>query len=709
MPWNELRKQRKENQFLKLCQTASQDSIALLDHNQNILWSNPHWADVSSRVGDIFTKELIGAMVHRKTKTFHMMDKQNPLSYWALSVKPLFSEEEQLNGYMLVLRDVSETKRYEAELIEQRDKLETLYQITPLALWTMNSSHTISNCNQTAKQYFKMIAQTFAMVFDSQERNFFTTTGQLTTFAELYNKVFYGGSPICNLIVQYEKRDRWLLINALCSGGSEVAFSAMDITPQILHSQELENQAKLLELESKNKSTLLLNTSNELKEAVSLLDDGVQAFKHINTEPDHDVYINRVSNSIKAVNQLLETIADYYSLDVNPVDLNLKWIDFDAVLSKSVASVQALYPNKNLSIYVSPEVSSLLKTDGSKLEQIFIHLFFYLLRVETDTSTTSIELTRDHQLLSIHVNHIDVSFFTDKTSLEFAVCRKQTLHLGGLIHFGERSFSIKIPVEFDTPYVLDLTRHQHVLMLDPYDDSNVLDVYTKPLDWTIHRVKTSQDLLSVLHTKHWDLLILYQNAQPIKGWHLAQALRELQDKEIPIWLLGSRAEQDWLEEQQLKHPPYSYFMKLPILRQDIQKAYQQTYTPVSETQMKLQGKTFLVVEDNPINQTVMRDLLTLHGAQVFSAHSGKEALFVLKNKLPDVILMDLNMPQMSGYECTQIIRNELHLHSIPIIAITANTHIYDKEVTLSAGFDAFIPKPLDINILLSYIRDLLMM
>ena len=59
MPWNELRKQRKENQFLKLCQTASQDSIALLDHNQNILWSNPHWADVSSRVGEIFTKELI--------------------------------------------------------------------------------------------------------------------------------------------------------------------------------------------------------------------------------------------------------------------------------------------------------------------------------------------------------------------------------------------------------------------------------------------------------------------------------------------------------------------------------------------------------------------------------------------------------------------------------------------------------------------------
>ena len=134
MPWNELRKQRKENQFLKLCQTASQDSIALLDHNQNILWSNPHWADVPSRVGDIFTKELICAMAHRKTKTFHMVDKQNPLSYWALSVKPLFSEEEQLNGYMLVLRDVSETKRYEAELIEQRDKLETLYQITPLAL-----------------------------------------------------------------------------------------------------------------------------------------------------------------------------------------------------------------------------------------------------------------------------------------------------------------------------------------------------------------------------------------------------------------------------------------------------------------------------------------------------------------------------------------------------------------------------------------------
>ncbi|CAK0764785.1 two-component system, sensor histidine kinase and response regulator [Gammaproteobacteria bacterium] len=116
----------------------------------------------------------------------------------------------------------------------------------------------------------------------------------------------------------------------------------------------------------------------------------------------------------------------------------------------------------------------------------------------------------------------------------------------------------------------------------------------------------------------------------------------------------------------------------------------------------LAGLSILIVEDNPINQEVARRLLELEGAQVRVADHGLEALNLLQaDPAFDLVLMDIQMPVMSGYEATQRIRSELGLRDLPILALTAGVMLSDRQEALNAGMNDFISKPFEVSQLIS--------
>jgi CheY-like chemotaxis protein len=110
----------------------------------------------------------------------------------------------------------------------------------------------------------------------------------------------------------------------------------------------------------------------------------------------------------------------------------------------------------------------------------------------------------------------------------------------------------------------------------------------------------------------------------------------------------------------------------------------------------------LVVEDHPVNQKLVRTLLGKHGHQARVAGNGREALEVLAGEGFDAILMDLQMPEMSGFEATRAIRRSERGSGrhIPIIAMTAHTLKGDRERCLACGMDAYLPKPIRPDALL---------
>lgn len=109
--------------------------------------------------------------------------------------------------------------------------------------------------------------------------------------------------------------------------------------------------------------------------------------------------------------------------------------------------------------------------------------------------------------------------------------------------------------------------------------------------------------------------------------------------------------------------------------------------------------TILYIEDNQDNRTLIRRILNSEGYQVLEAGSAIEGLERLVNGKPDLILMDINMPDIDGYALTAKIRAISGFDEIPIVALTANVMRGDRERSLEAGCDGYIQKPIDIDLL----------
>lgn len=129
-----------------------------------------------------------------------------------------------------------------------------------------------------------------------------------------------------------------------------------------------------------------------------------------------------------------------------------------------------------------------------------------------------------------------------------------------------------------------------------------------------------------------------------------------------------------------------------------------TAAPMRETAQGLSGVRVLIVEDNAINQQVMSKILTRVGVLASVAGSGKNALELLERKAFDIILMDIQMPEMDGFETVRRIRQMLPAGPPPIIAMTALAFATDKERALAVGMDGFLTKPVDTQVLYATLR-----
>lgn len=117
--------------------------------------------------------------------------------------------------------------------------------------------------------------------------------------------------------------------------------------------------------------------------------------------------------------------------------------------------------------------------------------------------------------------------------------------------------------------------------------------------------------------------------------------------------------------------------------------------------------TILYVEDNPENRLLVKRILMAENYELLEATNAAQAINLLETTTPDLILMDINMPDMDGYTLTTRIKSMPGLARVPILALTANVMRGDKEKTLEAGCDGYIQKPLDVDQLVREIEKFL--
>ena len=116
------------------------------------------------------------------------------------------------------------------------------------------------------------------------------------------------------------------------------------------------------------------------------------------------------------------------------------------------------------------------------------------------------------------------------------------------------------------------------------------------------------------------------------------------------------------------------------------------------------GKRILAVDDQEDNRSILRDRLTAAGYEIAEAVDGQQAVELAERLVPDLILMDIQLPGIDGYEATRRIKANPLLKAIPIIAVTSYALSGDDEKAFEAGCDAYIPKPFSPRALLAKIQ-----
>ena len=116
------------------------------------------------------------------------------------------------------------------------------------------------------------------------------------------------------------------------------------------------------------------------------------------------------------------------------------------------------------------------------------------------------------------------------------------------------------------------------------------------------------------------------------------------------------------------------------------------------------SKTVLIVEDNELNMKLFHDLLDAHGYDTLQTRNGMEALKLAKDNKPDLILMDIQLPEVSGLEVTKWLKDDEELRAIPVIAVTAFAMKGDEERIREGGCEAYISKPISVATFIETVR-----
>jgi CheY-like chemotaxis protein/HPt (histidine-containing phosphotransfer) domain-containing protein len=214
----------------------------------------------------------------------------------------------------------------------------------------------------------------------------------------------------------------------------------------------------------------------------------------------------------------------------------------------------------------------------------------------------------------------------------------------------------------------------------------------------------------------YDIVFIDWRMPGLDGWETSCQIRKLAPAgKMPLIVMVTAHDRELLAQRYAEmEPVLDGFVVKPVtasmLFDAVADARMEKRTPLAAVAVpsmrRLEGLRLLLVDDNPANQQVASELLGNDGAQVEVASSGQMAIDAVSGsrQLPDLILMDIQMPEMDGYEATYAIQQLLGADAPPIVAMTANAMAADRVAALDAGMADHIGKPFDLAQLIEVIR-----
>jgi two-component system sensor histidine kinase/response regulator len=546
---------------------------------------------------------------------------------------------------------------------------------------------------------------------------------------------------------------------SLGGGGDKAIFILVELTEIRQTQQSLEQALAEADVANRAKTDFLANVSHELRTPmnaiVGMTDLALQGELSESTRQQLEI----CKDSAETLMHLLNDLLDFSKMQSGKFELEEELISLRGVIETTMRSLAMQAHQKGLEIGINVEASvpDALVGDDIRIGQILNNLANNAIKfteqgeVVVSVSVESlqnevVELRFEVADTGIGISEADLARifapFTQADSsttrqyhgsgLGLTICRELVRSMNGRlwckseVGVGSRFFfTIRLPVDQSSsslrplPEKLDRLKGLEALVVDD-NKTNRMIVTSMLQQWgvTCQEAAGGAEALTILEKREEPFALLLVDAlmPGMDGFELSQRiLAENRRSQITILMLSSSSRDEFATRS--RNIGLDGYLEKPIGQNDLLQTILRTLggptldtysIPRYDETEKFKDLNILVAEDTPANQKLMESILSRRGHHVTVAHNGRDAVDQCQNTRYDVVLMDVQMPTMDGYQATAALRSaetdgETPM-DVPIIALTAHAMHGDREKCLAAGMDDYVSKPVDAKDLIRLIE-----
>lgn len=552
--------------------------------------------------------------------------------------------------------------------------------------------------------------------------------------------------------------------------GSPISFTGLfiDIDDEKKMEEQLERQK--IDLEdalaaaqhaNKAKTTFLNNMSHDIRTPMNAIIGFTSlAAAHIDNIEKVQDYLAKITTSSNHLLSLINDVLDMSRIESGKVKIEEKETSLPEIMHDLKTIVQADVTSKQLEFYIDTAdvVNEHVMCDKLRLNQVLLNLLSNAMKFTKPGGLVGVRIVQKGNapegwasyefeikdsgigMSKEFLEHVFEPFERERTStvsgiqgtgLGMAITKNIVDMMNGTITVESeegKGSTFTVALQFKTctgsvrQEVIPELNGLRALVAD--DDFNTCSSVTKMLsvigmrpDWTTSgKEAVLRAQLATEQSDEYAVYIIDWLMPDMNGVEVVRRIRNIIGEEKPIIILTAY---DWSDiEQEAREAGVTAFCSKPIFLSELREVLeapfvvQNTVDDSEEEAISFEGKKILLVEDNELNQEIAVEILGESGFVIDVADDGEVAVEKMKEAQPgqyDLILMDIQMPKMNGYEATRHIRamDNPDIANIPIIAMTANAFDEDKKEALNAGMNGHIAKPIDIPVLLEVLHDIL--
>ncbi|MBF0120156.1 MAG: response regulator [Desulfobacterales bacterium] len=514
---------------------------------------------------------------------------------------------------------------------------------------------------------------------------------------------------------------------------------------------ELEDLNRKLEQADKFKSIFLATMSHEIRTPMN----GIIATLDLilNESPDHlKKYLKIIHLSSHSLLGIINDILDFSKIEAGKLELEKKAFYLSDVLETIIGIFVSRALEKNIEIVldIDPHVTNSIIGDSLRLQQVLtnfignaikftprggvitlgakntqsleerVEILFYIKDTGTGIKSEYFDklfdpFSQENVSTTRKYGGTGLGLFINKQLIEMmkgTVWVKSEMGKGSIFYF---------TAWFDTKYNETKLSYQSLIKLsglsalivdDCCDSRNFLIKTLNFFNFKAEACTSGEEALHKLKKCKYDLILLDALMPIMDGVTTSKKIRQVLNISTPIILNIPFGKDIEYNESVCGDKSYiNFVLTKPIMLDPLFKGITEALginkkqepiiqKPKKEEELleykaKLKGASILVAEDNQTNQQIIMAVLKLAGIEVTIVETGVEAVALVKTNRFDAVLMDIEMPEMDGFEATKIIRKELNYTKLPIIAMTAHAMKGDEEKCINAGMDAHITKPIN--------------